>query len=185
MQYMGIDRAHSRKPRQQLQQFKIIQVIPVAHDIALDLAAIHPGDMVLHIARHQIRRVRDNLWATAHMTLLDIRHSLSSQHPPPSFFFFSPKERKKRVEKHTALIVSTIPVLTITTANLLLQNAETVTSRSTLDNPAPCSRDCFSNPIRHSLSSTSDSIFLRSGSESGSSWESLWASWRREPASAL
>lgn len=103
MQYMGIDRAHSRKPRQQLQQFKIIQVIPVAHDIALDLAAIHPGDMVLHIARHQIRRVRDNLWATAHMTLLDIRHSLSSQHPPLSLFFLQSKGKKKKGGKTYSL----------------------------------------------------------------------------------
>jgi hypothetical protein len=36
--------------------------------------------MILHVARNQISRVRDDLRPTAHMSLLDIRDSLPSQY---------------------------------------------------------------------------------------------------------
>jgi hypothetical protein len=97
MQIWVSTEAYSHHPRclvsSRLQQIKIIQVIPVAHDIALDLAAIHPGDMILHIARHQISRIGDDLRPTAHMSLLDIRHGLFQLAPHLRFPFQGREER--------------------------------------------------------------------------------------------
>lgn len=104
-----------------------------------------------------------------------------SHYQHPSTLNKNPGEKGKQ----TALTFSTIPPLTITTPSLLLQNAETVTSRSTLDNPAPCSRLCFNIPIRHNFSSTSLSSCRRTGSVSGSKADSLCASWRSEPQRLL
>lgn len=70
-------------PTSPSQQIKVIQLLPVPHDIPLDLAAVHPGDIILHIARHQERRVRDDLAADPHMALLDKRDRLHSSAPPP------------------------------------------------------------------------------------------------------
>lgn len=40
----------------------------IPHDIPLDLAAVDPGNKVLHVARNQVRRVRNNLCADANVT---------------------------------------------------------------------------------------------------------------------
>lgn len=73
----------SDQPDPTLQQIEIIQLVAVLHDIPLDLAAIHPGDIILHVAGDQERRVGDDLGADADMALLDERDSLpESAHSP-------------------------------------------------------------------------------------------------------
>lgn len=165
------------------QKIKVIQLLTVTQDITLDLAGINPGNEVLHVARNQESRIIDDLRTNTDMALLNESSSLAriSQHS----ITYTLNSEPSPTPQLTALIVSTMPERTMKTANRRRHSAETVTSRSTLDRPAPCSRDCFRIPMRHSFSSSSDSSFLRSGSASGSSWESLCASWRREPQSAL
>lgn len=55
----------------QLQQFKIIKLVTVLHDVPLDLAAHGPCHKVLHASRNQVRRVRNSLSSHAHVALLD------------------------------------------------------------------------------------------------------------------
>lgn len=59
------------------QKIKIIQLLPVPHDVALDLAGVDPGHKVLHIASHQEGRVSDNLSSDTDMALFDKCSSLS------------------------------------------------------------------------------------------------------------
>lgn len=61
----------------QSQKIKIIQLLAIPHDIALDLAGVDPGHKVLHIAAHQKSRVIDNLSPNADMTLFNKCSSLS------------------------------------------------------------------------------------------------------------
>lgn len=168
------------------QKIKVIQLLTVTQDVALDLTGINPGNEVLHVAGNQESRVIDDLRTNTDMALLNKSSSLAKK-KKVSIPFHSIHSTQNQVPtpQLTALIVSTMPERTMKTANRRRHSAETVTSRSTLERPAPCSRDCFRIPMRHSFSSSSDSSFLRSGSASGSSWESLCASWRREPQSAL
>lgn len=60
----------------QSQKIKVIQLLTIPHDVALDLAGVDPGHEVLHIAAHQKRRVVDNFRPNADVTLLDERSSL-------------------------------------------------------------------------------------------------------------
>ena len=60
-----------------LHQIEIVQLVAVAHDIALDLAAVHPSHEILHIPGHQKRRVSNHLSTNPHMTLFDERNRLS------------------------------------------------------------------------------------------------------------
>lgn len=53
------------------QQIKIIQLLAIPHDVPLDLARIHPGDKVLHVAGDQEGRVRDDFRANPDVALFD------------------------------------------------------------------------------------------------------------------
>ena len=51
-------------------QFEIVQLIPIPHDIPLNLAPHNPGNKVLHSPRDEKRRVRDGLGADTDVALL-------------------------------------------------------------------------------------------------------------------
>lgn len=59
-----------------LQKIEIVQFIAIAHDIALDLTGIDPRHVILHIARHEIGRISNNLRTDTNMTLFDEGGSL-------------------------------------------------------------------------------------------------------------
>lgn len=61
---------------QTLQKIEIVQFIAIAHDIALDLTGIDPRHVILHIARHEIGRISNNLRTDTNMTLFDEGGSL-------------------------------------------------------------------------------------------------------------
>lgn len=63
----------------QSQKIKVIQFLPIPHNIALDLAGVDPGHKVLHIASHQESRVSDNLSPDTDMALLNKRSRLRNQ----------------------------------------------------------------------------------------------------------
>lgn len=65
---------HFAKPTSQ--KIKVIQLLAVPHNIALDLAGVDPGHKVLHIATHQECRVSDNFSPDTNMTLFDESSSL-------------------------------------------------------------------------------------------------------------
>ena len=48
----------------------------VPHNIPLDLAVVDPGNKVLHVTGHQVRRVRDDLGTNANMTSFNKGRSL-------------------------------------------------------------------------------------------------------------
>lgn len=52
-------------------QIEIIQLVPVFEDIPFDLAAIDPGDKVLHVAGNKEGRVGNDFGADADVALLD------------------------------------------------------------------------------------------------------------------
>lgn len=52
-------------------QIEIIQLIPVLEDIAFDLAAIDPGDEILHVAGDEEGGVGDDFGADADVALFD------------------------------------------------------------------------------------------------------------------
>ena len=53
------------------QQLKIIKLVPILHNIALDLAADGPRDEVLHVPRDQVRGIRDSVRPDPDVALLD------------------------------------------------------------------------------------------------------------------
>lgn len=55
----------------ELQQLKVIQLVPVLHNVLLNLASHSPRDKVLVVARHQVGRVCDLVDADADVALLD------------------------------------------------------------------------------------------------------------------
>lgn len=59
-----------------LQQIEIVQLVPVAHNVALDLAGIHPGHEVLHIPSDQECRIRDDFCPDSNVPLFDERNCL-------------------------------------------------------------------------------------------------------------
>lgn len=64
-----------------LQQIEIVQLVPVAHDVALDLAGVHPGHEILHIPGDQERRIRDDFCPDSNVALFNERNCLYRQHP--------------------------------------------------------------------------------------------------------
>lgn len=177
-------------------QVKVIKIIPVFHNRSLNLARVDPGDEILHTSCYQTAkvsivnngvveesfdsqcRISDYLCAHSHMALFN-PITKSQLYPAPS------TAQVKSSYRVTPVFTSgTIPFLVINTPNLRRQNADTLTSCSTADNPAPCSRLCLRMPMAHSFSRISDSVFLRNGS-SGSSADSLCARLRRLPHMTL
>lgn len=63
--------SHSKK-------IKVIQLVTVLHDVALDLAGVDPGNEVLHVAGNQEGGIVDDFGSNADMTLLDESSSLST-----------------------------------------------------------------------------------------------------------
>lgn len=68
------------------QKIKVIQLLPVTQDIALNLAGINPGDKVLHVTRNQKSRIIDNLRTNTDMALLNESSSLPEQKKKKSAF---------------------------------------------------------------------------------------------------
>lgn len=58
-------------PSNSSQQLEVIQLIPVLHNIPLNLASHTPRHKVLRRPRHEIRRVRNRLGTDPHVSLLD------------------------------------------------------------------------------------------------------------------
>lgn len=56
---------------EQSQQLKVIQLIPILHNVPLNLASHGPRHKVLRVPRHQVRRIGNLVNADAHMALLD------------------------------------------------------------------------------------------------------------------
>lgn len=82
--------------RTSLEQLEIIQLVPVLHNIPLNLAPDGPRDKVLRRPRDQVRRVRDRLGADAHVALLDqLRRGLHRlRHTQPRHDDGEPPPRK-------------------------------------------------------------------------------------------
>lgn len=53
------------------QKIKVIQLITVAQNVALDLARIDPGNEILHVTRNQESRIIHDLCTNTDMTLLN------------------------------------------------------------------------------------------------------------------
>ena len=62
----------------QSQQIKIIQLIPILENVPLDPTRVHPSNKILHIPRHQKRRIRHDFRSNSDMPLLDKLDSLES-----------------------------------------------------------------------------------------------------------
>lgn len=68
-----------------LQKLKIIQLIPVLHDVLLDLASHCPGHKVLRRPRDEIGRISDHIRTDSHVALLDhLRRRLDILRHPQS-----------------------------------------------------------------------------------------------------
>lgn len=78
------------------QQFEIIQLIPILHDVPLDLASHAPRHEILRRPRHKKRRIRDRLRAHPHMALLDhlSRRLYSLCHPKSRHYHRQSTARK-------------------------------------------------------------------------------------------
>lgn len=92
------------RPRQPLEQLEIIQLIPVLHDIPLNLASHRPGDKVLHTPRHQERRIRHSLGTNSHVSLLNHlgRRLHRLRHAQPGHQHGEPSSRKG-ADRHAVL----------------------------------------------------------------------------------
>lgn len=89
---------------QTLQKIEIVQFIAIAHDIALDLTGIDPRHVILHIARHEIGRISNNLRTDTNMTLFDEGgSSLNSLHHPTSNQMHRKSPPTKRRHSHLPL----------------------------------------------------------------------------------
>lgn len=53
------------------EQFEVVQLVPILHDVSLDLAANGPSHKVLELAGHQKGRVCDGFRSNSDMALLD------------------------------------------------------------------------------------------------------------------
>lgn len=93
------------------QQIKIIQLLPVPHDIPLNLAGVHPRHEILHVAGNQVRRISNDFSADADVTLFDEGGCLQeeSQYTKKGKPRESESQKKKKKkweeeeeEKHTA-----------------------------------------------------------------------------------
>lgn len=61
------------------QKIKVIQLLTVTQDVALDLTGINPGNEILHVAGNQESRIIDDLRTDTDMALLDESSSLAKQ----------------------------------------------------------------------------------------------------------
>ena len=56
-----------------VQEVVVVELVVVRRNLALDLRGVHPGDEVLEVSRHQIRRVSHRLWSNPNVPLLNER----------------------------------------------------------------------------------------------------------------
>jgi hypothetical protein len=76
----------------QSQKIKVVQLLTVTQDVALDLTGINPGDEVLHVASNQESRIIDDFRTNTDMSLFnessslakESQHSIAYIHPNPS-----------------------------------------------------------------------------------------------------
>lgn len=150
----------------------------------LELARVDPRHKVFHVAGDEEGRVGDDVGPDPDVALLDVAYGLYIVRLTSAVG----AELKCKSCRRTSLTVSAILSRQTMTANLLLQNADTVTFFSTsLIFPPPRSwvlPDPSMMPISYSLSSSADSCFARNGSAGGSS-ESLCDSRRAWPQRRL
>ena len=174
------------------QQIKIIQLIPVLEDIAFHLAAIDPGDEILHVAGDEEGGVGDDFGSHADVALFDEFDGLQDGcdivskrvagilSRPPLDWSMCRDGCGRGANLLTPVIVSLILNLVITTPNLRLHILLTPTLRSTSLNLTPS----LKIPMSYNFSSSSFSCFRRTGSV-GSRVDSAWARDFRAPQSRL
>lgn len=61
------------------QKIKVIQLLTVTQDIALDLTGVDPSHEVLHIARNQEGRIIDDLRTNTNVTLFNESRRLEGE----------------------------------------------------------------------------------------------------------